>query len=66
MLDEADAFEYVRGAYRSFISKKKLKRLINDKVLTPSEAGRVQNVVVVECDDTILTVYHKTKKLRHH
>ena len=66
VLDEADAFEYVGGAYRSFISKKKLKHLINDKVLTPSEAGRVQNVVVVECDDTILTVYHKTKKLRRH
>ena len=66
VLDEADAFEYVGGAYRSFISKKKLKRLINDKVLTPSEAGRVQNVVVVECDDTILTVYHRTKKLRRH
>ena len=54
------------GAYRSFISKKKLKRLITDEVLTPSEAGRVQNVVVVERDDTILTVYHKTKKLRRH
>ena len=24
VLDEADAFEYVGGAYRSFISKKKL------------------------------------------
>lgn len=66
VLDEADAYEYVRGAYRSFISKKKLKRLINDEVLTPGEAGRVQNVVIVERDDTILTVYHKTKKLRRH
>ena len=66
VLDEADAYEYVGGAYRSFISKKKLKRLIIDEVLTPSEAGRVQNVVVVERDDTILTVYHKTKKLRRH
>ena len=66
VLDEADAYEYVGGAYRSFISKKKLKRLISDEVLTPSEAGRVQNIVVVECDDTILTVYHKTKKLRRH
>ena len=66
VLDEADAYEYVGGAYRSFISKKKLKRLITDEVLTPSEAGRVQNVVVVERDDTILTVYHKTKKLRRH
>ena len=66
VLDEADAYEYVGGAYRSFISKKKLKRLITDEVLTPSEAGRVQNVVIVERDDTILTVYHKTKKLRRH
>ena len=66
VLDEADAYEYVGGAYRSFISKKKLKRLITDEVLTPSEAGRVQNIVVVERDDTILTVYHKTKKLRRH
>ena len=54
------------GAPTEASSAKKLKRLINDKVLTPSEAGRVQNVVVVECDDTILTVYHKTKKLRRH
>ena len=66
VLDEADAYEYVGGAYRSFISKKKLKRLITDEVLTPSEAGRVQNIVVVERDDTILTVYNKTKKLRRH
>lgn len=66
VLDEADALEYVGGAYRNFISKKKLKRLVMDKVISPSEASRLQNIVVVECEDTILTVYHKTKKLRRH
>ena len=66
VLDEADALEYVGGAYRSFISKKKLKRLVSDKALSPGEASRIKNVVVVERDDTILTVYHKTRKMRRH
>ena len=60
VLDEADAYEYVE-AHTEALSAKELKRLITDEVLTPSEAGRVQNIVVVERDDTILTVYHKTK-----
>ena len=62
VLNEVDTSQYAGGVYKSFISKKKLKTLVSDKILSAGESSHIKNVVVVECEDTILTVYHKTKK----
>ena len=42
-----------------FISKRKVKKLIQENVLSPAKAALIDGVVVIAKDDTIVTVFHK-------
>ena len=42
-----------------FISKRQVKKLIQENVLSPAKAALLDGVVVIAKDDTIVTVFHK-------
>lgn len=47
-----------------FISKRKVKKLIQENVLSPAKAALIDGVVVIAKDDTIVTVFHKKIRFR--
>lgn len=65
ILNHADKVKHAGGNCLSqFVSEKKLKQLINEKILTPSEAEKVKGVVVIHFDDMVKTVFHKRMRMR--
>ena len=47
-----------------FISRRKVKKLIQENVLSPAKAALIDGVVVIAKDDTIVTVFHKKIRFR--
>ena len=65
ILDNADICKGVgAGGVSQFISRSKIKKLIRDKVLSPSDEAAVKGVVVIDKGDQVTTVFHKQIRLR--
>ena len=60
ILEYADKYKHANASCISqFISKRKVKKLIQENVLPPAKAALIDGVVVVAKDEVIVTVFHK-------
>lgn len=65
ILEYSDKYEHANESCISqFISKRKVKKLIQENVLSPAKAALIDGVVVIAKDDTIVTVFHKKIRFR--
>ena len=65
ILEYSDKYKYANESCISqFISKRQVKKLIQENVLSPAKAALIDGVVVIAKDDTIVTVFHKKLRLR--
>ena len=65
ILEYSDKYKHANESCISqFISKRKVKKLIQENVLSPAKAALIDGVVVIEKDDTIVTVFHKKIRFR--
>ena len=65
VLQEADQINECRnGSHSLFISKKKLKKLACRKTFSTQIVDKAKGVVLVIADDTVITVFHKKRRLR--
>ena len=67
IMDQADKVEHSRGGANAiFVSRKRIKKLIEKKVVKPAVAEKANGVVLIENSGDVLTVFHKTRsRLRH-
>ena len=67
IMDQADKVEYSRdGANAIFVSRKRIKKLIQKKVVKPALAEKANGVVLIENGGDVLTVFHQTRsRLKH-
>ena len=67
IMDQADRVEHSRdGANSIFVSRKRINKLVQKKVVKPAIAEKANGVVLIEKTGDILTIFHKTKyRLRH-
>ena len=60
ILEYADKYKHANESCISqFISKRRVKKLIQENVLSPAKAALIDGVVVIAKDETIVTVFHK-------
>ena len=65
ILEYSDKYKHAnKSCISQFISKRQLKKLIQENVLSPAKASLIDGVVVIAKDDTIVTVFHKKLRLR--
>ena len=65
ILEYSDKYRHANESCISqFISKRKVKKLIQENVLSPAKAALIDGVVVIAKDDTIVTVFHKKIRFR--
>ena len=65
ILEYSDKYKHANESCISqFISKRKVKKLIQENVLSPAKAASIDGVVVIAKDDTIVTVFHKKIRFR--
>ena len=65
ILEYSDKYKHANESCISqFISKRKVKKLIQENVLSPPKAALIDGVVVIANDDTIVTVFHKKIRFR--
>ena len=65
ILEYSDKYKHANESCISqFISKRKVKKLIQENVLSPAKAALIDSVVVIAKDDTIVTVFHKKIRFR--
>ena len=65
ILEYSDKYKHANESCISqFISKRKVKKLIQENVLSPAKAALIDGVVVIARDDTIVTVFHKKIRFR--
>ena len=65
ILEYSDKYKYANESCISqFISKRQVKKLIQENVLSPAKAALIDGVVVIAKDDTIVTVFHKKIRFR--
>ncbi len=65
ILEYSDKYKHANERCISqFISKRKVKKLIQENVLSPAKAALIDGVVVIAKDDTIVTVFHKKIRFR--
>ena len=65
ILEYSDKYKHANESCISqFISKRKVKKLIQENVLSPARAALIDGVVVIAKDDTIVTVFHKKIRFR--
>ena len=65
ILEYSDKYKHANESCISqFISKRKVKKLIQENVLSPAKAALIDGVVVILKDDTIVTVFHKKIRFR--
>ncbi len=65
ILEYSDKYKHENESCISqFISKRKVKKLIQENVLSPAKAALIDGVVVIAKDDTIVTVFHKKIRFR--
>ena len=67
IMDQADKVEYSRdGANAIFVSRKRIKKLIQKKAVKPALAEKANGVVLIENGGDVLTVFHQTRsRLKH-
>lgn len=67
IMDQADKVEHSRGGANAiFVSRKRIKKLIEKKVVKPAVAEKANGVVLIENSGDVLTVFHKTRsRIRH-
>ena len=64
--ENADKWKYCRNdCVLLFVSEKKLKKLTEQCVITPSEASLVKGIIVIARNQLIVTVYHQKGKRIH-
>ena len=54
-----------RGCRSLFVSRKRLRALINENKVQPKFADRVAGVVLIEHENELVTLFHKTQRMRH-
>ena len=65
ILEYSDKYKHANESCISqFISKRKVKKLIQENVLSPAKAALIDGVAVIAKDDTIVTVFHKKIRFR--
>ena len=65
ILEYSDKYKHVnKSCISQFISKRQVKKLIQENVLSPAKAALIDGVVVIAKDDTIVTVFHKKIRFR--
>ncbi len=65
ILEYSDKYKHANeNCISQFISKRKVKKLIQENVLSPAKAALIDGVVVIAKDDTIVTVFHKKIRFR--
>ena len=65
ILEYSDKYKHANeSCILQFISKRKVKKLIQENVLSPAKAALIDGVVVIAKDDTIVTVFHKKIRFR--
>ena len=65
ILEYSDKYKHANESCISqFISKRKVKKLIQENVLSPAKAALIDGVVVIAKDNTIVTVFHKKIRFR--
>ena len=65
ILEYSDKYKHANESCISqFISKRKVKKLIQENVLSPAKAALIDGVVVIAKDDTIVTVFQKKIRFR--
>ena len=65
ILEYSDKYKHTNESCISqFISKRKVKKLIQENVLSLAKAALIDGVVVIAKDDTIVTVFHKKIRFR--
>ena len=65
ILEYADKYKHTNESCISqFISKRRVKKLIQENVLSPAKAALIDGVVVIAKDETIVTVFHKKMRFR--
>ena len=65
ILEYSDKYKHANESCISqFISKRKVKKLIQENVLSPAKAALIDGVVVIAKDETIVTVFHKKIRFR--
>ena len=65
ILEYSDKYKHANESCISqFISKRKVKKLIQENVLSPAKAALIDGVVVIAKDDTIVTVFYKKIRFR--
>jgi hypothetical protein len=66
ILKEADVdLPAGRGCRSLLVSQKKLKILISENKVQPKFADRVNGVVLIEHENELITLFHKTKRKRY-
>ena len=67
ILEQADKVHYTTsGAHSIFVSKKRIKKLIHNKILKPRLAEKVKGVVLIENGGVVITAFHQTKSRVKH
>ena len=67
IMQEADRSAHTRcGRVAKFITKKRISSFLRSKILKPSFAESLKDVVIIASGNQVLTVYHnKGRKLRN-
>ena len=66
ILKEADVdLPAGRGCRSLLVSQKKIKTLISQNKLQPKFADRINGVVLIEHDNELITLFHKTRRRRN-
>ena len=66
ILKEADIGGYCKkNAYSMYVSRKKILKLVEDKKIKPSQADRLNGVVILESNGVLLTTFHKKKRKKN-
>jgi len=67
IMDQADKVEYSRnGANSIFVSKKRIKKLIQNKIVKPAIGEKANGVILIENRGEVLTVFHQVRsRLRY-
>ena len=65
ILDHADKYKHANESCISqFVSQRKLKKLIEENIISPAKAALIEGVVVIAKDNTVVTVFHKRIRMR--
>ena len=61
----ADKYKYAnQSCISQFVSHRKIRKLIKEKVISPAKATLIEGVVVIAMDEMVVTVFHKRMRFR--